>query len=121
MGHPGAASPPLLSNRPTACLILPSYIQISPTAAFLPLQVAYGLLQFLSSLGGSGAADAADGPAGLNAMLQAMRLPPNPLKKAMHTRMDRDPTLFLRRPMDDDVVQYAGPVPLLPLQRLACE
>lgn len=68
-------------------------------------QVAFGLLQFLSSVGAS--SDAVNAPIGLNQLLQQYELPPNPLKKVMHGRMDREPDLFERRPMEAEVMQYA--------------
>ena len=79
------------------------------------MQVALGLLQFLHSVG-AGASEAAGptislssrGPAGLNAMLDHCGLPPNPLKKAIHSRMDNTPNLFTRRPLAPELVQYAG-------------
>jgi len=64
--------------------------------------VAFGLLQFLSSLSG-GAPDGVNAPIGLNQLLQQYGLPLNPLKRAMHVRMDREPELFVRRPLEAQV------------------
>ena len=75
----------------------------------LTVQVAFGLLQFLSSVGTSGSGrDAVNAPVGLNTLLQQYQLPPNPLKNVMHGRMDREPLLFERRPLEEQVLQYAG-------------
>ena len=41
-------------------------------------------------------------------MLQRYGLPLNELKKAMHRRMDREPDLWRRRPLQPDVLRYAG-------------
>lgn len=71
------------------------------------LQVAFGLLQFLTSVG-SGSKGGVNAPVGLNALLQQYDLPPNPLKKVMHARMDREPHLFTRRPLEAQVLNYAG-------------
>ena len=75
-----------------------------------PVQVAFGLLQFLSSVGGSDATAAAgvNAPIGLNSLLSQYQLPPNPLKAVMHARMEREPHLFERRPLEAQVLQYAG-------------
>jgi len=67
--------------------------------------VAFGLLQFVSSVGDS---DAVNAPIGLNQLLQQYSLPQNSLKSLMHGRMDREPLLFQRRPLEAQVLQYAG-------------
>ena len=77
------------------------------------MQVAFGLLQFLSSVGSGGDAAAAgvNAPIGLNSLLSQYQLPPNPLKAVMHARMEREPQMFERRPLEAQVLQYAGGPP----------
>ncbi|KAL4443459.1 hypothetical protein ABPG75_011196 [Micractinium tetrahymenae] len=76
-------------------------IRVSPV---WDTQVAFGLFQFLSSLGSG---DGVNAPIGLNQLLQQYELPPNPLKKAMHARMDREPDLWVKRPLEPMLLQYA--------------
>ena len=77
------------------------------------MQVAFGLLQFLSSVGGGSdaAAGGVNAPIGLNSLLSQYQLPPNPLKAVMHARMEREPQMFERRPLEAQVLQYAGGPP----------
>lgn len=72
-------------------------------------QVAIGLFQFLTSVGSGGiVGTGVNAPIGLNMLLQQCNLPLNPHKKAMHVRMDREADLFLRRPLERQVLEYAG-------------
>lgn len=68
-------------------------------------QVAHGLTQLFQGLGGKGGLDR---PVGLNAALTAHGLPPNPHKTAMHARMNKERSLFTRRPLDAEVLEYSG-------------
>ena len=69
-------------------------------------QVAFGLLQFLLSVGGE--QDGVNAPIGLNQLLQQYGLPLNRHKQAMHRRMDAEPQLFVARPLDAQALEYAG-------------
>lgn len=70
--------------------------------------MAFGLFQLLSSLGSGPAPDGVNAPIGLNQLLRQYGLPPNPLKKAMQARMDREARLWVTRPLEPMVLQYAG-------------
>ncbi|GAB4817298.1 hypothetical protein N2152v2_004344 [Parachlorella kessleri] len=72
-------------------------------------QVAHAMVQVLQSIatGASGAHDARGAPIGLNPLLERYELPINPTKKAVHSRLIRDPHLWTKRPLPADVIQYA--------------
>ena len=45
---------------------------------------------------------------GFGKLLEIYQCPPHPLKKAMQDRMDKDPSLWNRRPLPSDVLAYAA-------------
>ncbi|GAB4817299.1 hypothetical protein N2152v2_004345 [Parachlorella kessleri] len=72
-------------------------------------QVAHAMVQVLESLASSssGAQDVTGALIGLNPLLVRHGLPINPLKKAMHKRMDTEAQLWTRRPLEADLIRYA--------------
>ena len=95
------------------------YLHDVRCAALWDTQVAHGLLDFVSSCcpgatlppaaSGDDHVAPANAPAGLNRMLQRCGLSTNPHKAAVHARMNKEgDDLWKRRPLDPQLLQYAG-------------
>lgn len=68
-------------------------------------QAAHGLSQLLRGLGGEGEVGF---PLGLNDLLARHGLPPNPYNTAIHLRLRKERDLLTRRPLDAQLLDFAG-------------